>query len=216
VENEQTMTFPLCWKLNPVESMPLSEESHAAKEASTGEQDADAILMQSVATGDEAALRMLIAKWQNPLINFFYRSLNSRHQAEDLTQVLFIKIYQAAPRYQPTAKFSTYLFAIARRLLINEYRRSQRKPLEAVDPAELGGSVSGRQALETLEIEEAFQQALKELPENHREAILLFKQQELSYQEIAEIMNTTESSVKTWIFRARQRLKSSLKYLFEK
>lgn len=177
--------------------------------------DPDVTLMLEVAAGNEGALRMIIQKWQNPLINFFYRSLQSREEAEDLAQILFIKLYRAAPRYQPTAKFSTYLFAIARRQLINEYRRSQRKPMDLVDPAELGGSISGRKVLETLEIEEAFQQALRDLPENHREALLLFKQQELSYQEIAEILGVPETSVKTWIYRARQRLKESLKDLFE-
>lgn len=195
--------------------MPEPENPETATVSASADSDPDASLMLAVGTGDEAALRILINKWQNPLINFFYRSVNSRPLAEDLTQVLFVKLYQAAPRYEPTAKFSTYLFAIARRLLINEFRKQQRKPLEPVDPADLGGSVSGRQPLETMEIEEAFQYALAELPDNHREAILLFKQQELSYQEIAEVMGAPESSVKTWIFRARQKLKASLQDLFE-
>ncbi len=195
--------------------MPEPEKTASIAASASAETDPDASLMLAVASGDEAALRILIQKWQNPLINFFYRSVNSRPLAEDLTQVLFIKIYQAAPRYEPTAKFSTYLFAIARRLLINEFRKQQRKPLETVDPADLGGSVSGRRPLQTMEIEEAFQLALGELPDNHREAILLFKQQEFSYQEIAESMGATESSVKTWIFRARQKLKASLKVLLE-
>ena len=195
--------------------MPSPNQSQPFLENSPEDSDPDVLLMKEVATGDEAALRMLIQKWQNPLINFFYRSLQSREQAEDLTQILFVKLYQAAPRYKTTAKFSTYLFAIARRLLINEYRRSQRKPLNLVDPAEMQGSISGRKELERMEIEEAFQLALRELPENHREALLLYKQQELSYQEIGEILGVPESSVKTWIFRARQRLKESLKDLFQ-
>lgn len=195
--------------------MPSPNQTQPFLETSPEDSDPDVLLMKEVATGDEAALRMLIQKWQNPLINFFYRSLQSREQAEDLTQTLFIKLYQAAPRYKATAKFSTYLFAIARRLLINEYRRSQRKPLDLVDPAEMKGSVSGRKELETMEIEEAFQLALRELPENHREALLLYKQQELSYQEISEILGVPESSVKTWIFRGRQRLRESLKELFQ-
>lgn len=174
-------------------------------------QDLDVELMRRLAAGNHQAMGQLVERWQSPLINFFYRSLQSHQEAEDLAQILFVKLYKAAPRYQPTAKFSTFLFSIARRLLINEYRRAQRKPVDVTDPAELTGSVSGRIDLEQMEIEEAFQHAIQDLPENQRSAILLFKQQELSYQEIADILDTTESSVKTWIFRARQKLKASLK-----
>ena len=176
----------------------------------------DEALMLSVGKGDEEALRILIDRWKNPLINFFYRSLQSVEEAEDLTQMVYLRIYRSAPKYQPTAKFSTYLFHIARRLLINEYRRRQRKPLQSVDPAELRASTPGRDQLELLEIEEAFNSALQSLPENQRLAILLLKQQELSYREISQIMEATESAVKTWIFRARQHLRKELRNLLSK
>lgn len=174
--------------------------------------DEDAALMSLVATGDEDALAQLIDKWKSPLINYFYRSVKSRELAEDMAQEVFIRIYRAAPRYRPEAKFSTYLFAIARRRLINEHRRSSRKPLEMFDPSDLG-HVHGEESdnITLFEIEEAFDSVVDSLPENHRNAILLLKQQQLSYQEIAEALNTTESSVKTWIFRARQKIKESLK-----
>lgn len=187
------------------QSLPPMPEDAAVPE------DEDARLMLAVGAGDEAALRTLVEKWQGPLINFFYRSIRSREQSEDLTQVVFVRLYRAAPGYQPTARFTTYLFQIARRLLINEFRRQQRKPLETVDPADLGGTVEGREALGTLEIEEAFAQALETLPENQRTAILLLKQQELSYEEIAASMDASVSAVKTWIFRARQSLREALK-----
>ncbi len=177
------------------------------------EDQADIELMQQLAKGDEAALRQLIDRWKTPLINFFHRSLNSYETAEDLAQIVFVRIYRAAPNYQPTAKFSTYLFHIARRLLINEYRRQQRKPLEATDPTELVAVYSPDSHRDTREIEEAFEAALAGLPENQRTAIVLLKQQQLSYQEIADIMDASESAVKTWIFRARQFLKQALKDL---
>ncbi len=167
--------------------------------------------MLRVGAGDETALEILIDRWKNPLINFFYRSLRSVEESEDLAQMVYLRLYRSAPRYKPTAKFSTYLFHIARRLLINEYRRRQRKPLQTVDPADLRASTPGRNDLRILEIEEAFSAALKGLPENQSTAILLLKQQELSYREIADIMEATESAVKTWIFRARKHLKKELK-----
>ncbi|MGE9293544.1 MAG: RNA polymerase sigma factor [Puniceicoccales bacterium] len=174
-------------------------------------EDPDAALMLEAAGGSEQALRMLVEKWQTPLINFFYRSLGSVEQSEDLAQMVFIRVYQAAAKYEPKAKFSTYLFHIARRLLINEYRRQSRKPLEAVDPAELGAETPGRDKLALMEIEEAFEKALETLPENQRTAILLLKQQELSYEEIAQAMDASETAVKSWIHRARQKLKIELK-----
>lgn len=175
--------------------------------------DEDAPLMLAVGRGDEAALVALIERWQRPLINFFYRSLHNYSESEDLAQVTFIRLHRAAVRYEPTAKFSTYLFQIARRLLINEYRRRSRKPLEVVDPADLHAVQPGGDERRRGEIEEAFAYALEGLPENHRSAILLYQQQGLSYQEIAVSMDATESAVKTWIFRARTQLRAQLKDL---
>ena len=175
--------------------------------------DEDAVLMCAVAKGDEVALAQLIRKWQGPLINFFYRSFGSVEQGEDLAQLVFVRLYRAAPTYQPVARFSTYLFHIARRLLINEFRRRQRKPLDFMDPTELratdNGAGSDQQRM--FELEEAFQQALTQLSEDQRTAILLLKQQELSYEEIAEIMEQSISAVKTHIFRGRQKLKDILR-----
>ena len=192
------------------ESTPFQRPMRESSENLTTT-DPDALLMLEVAGGNEAALTQLIDRWKGPLVSFFYRSVRSQELAEDLAQEVFIRIYRAAPRYRPEAKFSTYLFAIARRRLINEHRRSTRKPLELVDPQDLR-SVKSDQSnkQEIFEIEEAFSNALEELPPKHREAILLLKQQQLSYEEIANIMDASESSVKTWIFRARQKLKASL------
>jgi len=173
--------------------------------------DPDIARMKRLKEGDERAFEEIVDYWQDPLINFFYRSLRSYEQSEDLTQLVFIRLYRAAPKYEPRARFSTFLFQIARRLLINEYRREQRKPLTPTDPEELHAVTSDRSHYRQMEIEEAFEHALKDLPENQRTAILLFKQQELSYQEIADAMDATESAVKTWIFRARQFLKQALK-----
>lgn len=173
--------------------------------------DEDALRMARLAAGEEKALVELIERWKQPLVGYLAKSIGNHADAEDLAQVVFIRIYRAAPHYRPTAKFSTYLFHIARRLLINEYRRRQRKPSESCDPAELHAVDLPDSGRAVSEIEEAFQQALEALPEKHRSALLLFKQQELSYEQIAAILNATESAVKTWIFRARQALKLSLK-----
>jgi RNA polymerase sigma-70 factor, ECF subfamily len=173
--------------------------------------DADSVLMMRVRNGDEKALAELIDKWKTPLINFFYRSLGSYGPSEDLAQMTFVRIYRSASRYEPKAKFSTYLFHIARRLLINEYRHRQRKPMDTVDPNELHAISDDNDGRDVSEIEEAFNQALGNLPEKHATALLLLKQQELSYEEIAGLMDASVGAVKTWIFRARTQLKEELR-----
>ena len=204
-QNLQTIT----WQ----EFQSCQDHQIMSERETSSHENTDFALMQQIGSGNEASLAILIEKWKNPLINFFYRSLGSVEQSEDLAQLVFIRIYRAAPDYQPRAKFSTFLFHIARRLLINEYRRMKRKPLETVDPIELAASQPGSNDHKIMEIEDAFTHALEGLPENQRTAILLLKQQELSYLEIAEIMESSETAVKTWIFRARQYLKNELKAL---
>lgn len=172
--------------------------------------DADTLLMEDVAKGSEQAFRILVQKWKNPLMNYFYRSVSDSHTAEDLAQQTFINLYRARRSYSAKAKFSTYLFFIARRLLINEYRRRTRKPVEIVDPFEMEAPAQPSSELAMSEIEEFFYKTLELMPENQRTAILLLKQQELSYDEIAKVMGVGVSAVKTWIHRARETLRKAL------
>ena len=173
--------------------------------------DDDARLLVLVGAGDEHALRLLIRRWQTPLVNFLYRSVRDQATAEDLAQIVFVKLWRNAPHYRPEAKFTTYLFTIARSVLITEYRRRKRKPAEATDPAEMRVSHSDEPARRMGELEEAFAFALESLPENQRNALLLLKQQELSYEEIAAILGAGVPAVKTWIFRGRQKLRELLR-----
>ena len=170
--------------------------------------DESAALMTRVASGEEAALSILLDRWQIPLFRFFHRSLRSHADSEELTQLVFIKLHGSAHRYKPTAKFSTYLFTIARNLLLDEIKRRNRRPVDTVDPAELNMATPSRDPRD--EIEEALEICLDRLPETHRTALLLRVQRELSYKEIASIMKATESVVKTWIHRARQQARKSL------
>lgn len=190
--------------------MPARLVSSPTAPASDLSEVPDELLMARLGQGREDALRELMTRWETPLLNFFYRSLNDFGQAEDLTQVVFVRLFRAAPRYQARAKFSTFLFHIARRLLINEFHKSSRRPATATDPSELHAVDPGETERNLRELEEIFEHALGTLPENQRSAILLLKQQQLSYAEIAAILDATESAVKTWIFRARQTLKQAL------
>ena len=165
--------------------------------------DTDALLMTQVAQGAEHALRMLVEKWKNPLANYFYRSVRNAHTAEGLTQQTFINLYKARAHYTPSAKFSTYIFHIARRVLIGEFRNSACRPSQPTDPADITGPAEISGEREAAELEEIFYTTLQTLPENQRTAILLYKQQELSYEEIAVFLELTLVTVKRRISRGR-------------
>ena len=174
----------------------------------------DFALMSRVATGEDAAMALLVDRWKGPLIRFFNRSLHSLADAEDLAQTTFVKIYRAAERYKPTAKFSTYLFTVARRILLDEHKRRARHPVDAVDPVNLQSTVEPKGKPSSFELEEALQQCLRKLPEKQRTSLLLRVQRELSYEEIANIKKASQGAVKTWIHRARSHLRENLKQLF--
>lgn len=194
-------------KMSEVDPNSLPEDS-LAKEKAIAEKDV--LMMQRVSTGEDAAMAFLVDRWKGPLVRFFNRSLHSLADAEELSQITFLKLYRAAERYQPTAKFSTYLFTIARRVLLDEHKRRTRHPVDAVDPVELRAKAEPANKIRISELEESLEQCLSKLPENQRTAILLRVQRELAYEEIAAIMKASEGAVKTWIHRARAHLRDNL------
>ncbi len=185
--------------------------------------DPDAALMLRVKQGDRAAFAALVEKYQQPVMNFVRRTLRDETEAEDLAQNVFLQVYKSAPRYVITAKFSTWLFTIARNLCLNEIRRRSRHPAESLDAThpesedqplrqfEDKGVVSPPGQLLHGELEEKITQALAELPENQRMALLLCRQDELSYEEIAEVLDCSLSATKSLIHRGRETLKAKLK-----
>jgi len=185
--------------------------------------DPDAALMLRVKQGDTRAFTELVEKYKQPVINIIYRTLRDLTEAEDLAQIVFVQVYKSAHRYRTTAKFSTWLFTIARNLCLNEIRRRTRHPTESLDiphPQQEGQPMRQFEdsknlgAPETLlqgELEQKIEQALTELPENQRSAILLCRQEELSYEDIAEVLGCSLSATKSLIHRARETLKDKLK-----
>ncbi|MBT5380267.1 MAG: RNA polymerase sigma factor [Opitutae bacterium] len=170
--------------------------------------DESQTLMLRIASGDDVALTLLINRWKNPLFRFFDRSLNNHADAEDLTQKVFVKLHAAVSRYKPKAKFSTYIFTIARRLLLDEFKRRSRRPEDLTDPLDIKSPIVHGNSRN--ELEGALEQCLAGIPENQRTALLLRVQRELSYSEIAEIMSASQAAVKTWIYRAREEARKSL------
>lgn len=189
----------------------------------TGQLDPDAALMLRVKQGDAAAFEDLVNKYKQPVISLLYRTVRDLDEAEDLAQNVFVQVYKSAHRYRVEAKFTTWLFTIARNLGLNELRRRSRHPAESLDAAlEPGEESAGKQfedqrsasAPEQLlqgELTSKVEEALASLPENQRTAILLFKEKEMSYEEISKILKCSLSATKSLIHRGRETLKEKLK-----
>ena len=173
-------------------------------------EDIDSACLHALVEGDRDAFAQIVDRWQTRLINFFYRSTGNRADAEDLAQETFIELNRVAARYQSQGTFRAFVFTLARRRLIDGYRKKARRPLEYVDPCEYFMQSQAETGDQIREIEEAFHCALAALPENQRNAILMLQQQGLSYDEIAQALNASVSAIKTWIHRARVHLRQEL------
>ncbi|MSU33667.1 MAG: sigma-70 family RNA polymerase sigma factor [Pedosphaera sp.] len=183
----------------------------------------DATLMERARQGDATAFGELVERWQQPVISFIYRSLPDATEAEDLAQSVFLQIWKTAARYQATAKFSTFLFTIARNLTLNEIRRRARHPASSLDLPDDGGdlhspqqikdstALSGEQALTRAELMNMVSEAVADLPEKQRTALVLCQDGEVSYEEIAAILGCSVQATKSLIHRGRETLKSRLK-----
>lgn len=209
-------TAPQSWIPNPSANAGIMEKSNTSTApAPLIVEDIDSACLRALAEGDRRAFASLVERWQSRLINFFYRSTHNRADAEDLAQETFLELYRAAPRYTPRGTFNAFIFTLARRRLIDSYRKSARRPLDFIDPTDYVMRQQAEQTDASHEIEEAFHRALASLPDNQRSAILMLQQQGLSYEEIAEALDASLSAVKTWIHRARTHLRTELKDFHE-
>jgi RNA polymerase sigma-70 factor (ECF subfamily) len=185
--------------------------------------DADAALMLRVKDGDLEAFEELVQKYKHPIVNVIYRMLHDLEEAEDLAQNVFMRVFQSADRYEVSAKFSTWIFTIARNLCLNEIRRRARHPAQSLESSQSeteehaprqyadGKIVSPPQAFLQKELEHKVQEALGELPEKQRLAIALCQEDELSYEEIAKVLGCSLPATKSLIHRGRETLKAKLK-----
>jgi RNA polymerase sigma-70 factor (ECF subfamily) len=189
----------------------------------SAEQDPDAALMLLVKQGDVSAFERLVEKYKQPVLNLVYRMLRDLTEAEDIAQNVFVQVHKSASRYEISSKFSTWLFTIARNLSLNEIRRRSRHPAESIDAPhpdhedqpwhqfEDKKTFTPPESLLQGELENKVLEAIAELPENQRTALLLCRQGELSYEEIAEVVGTSLSATKSLIHRGRETLKQKLK-----
>lgn len=189
------------------------------------DREADAELMRRIQRGDREAFATLVDKYKQPILNFVRRTIRDEVEAEDLAQNVFLQVWKSAKRYRVDARFSTWLYTIARNLSLNEIRRRTRHPADSLD-APVGGVDDHDQSpretedrtaphppdeLMKGELVEKVDAALADLPENQRTAMLLCREEELSYEEIAEVLGVSLSATKSLIHRARETLRVRLK-----
>ena len=172
--------------------------------------------MVRIRDGDMEAFRLLVEMHQARVIGTISKMLGSDAESEDLAQQVFIQVWKSAPRYQPTAKFTTWLFRITRNLVFNELRRKRHFADQSeviAEPIERAEKEPDRVLLEG-ELQNAIQEAINQLPESQRMAIILRRFEEMPYEEIAKVMGTSVPAVKSILFRARAELRERLeKYL---
>ncbi len=169
-----------------------------------------------------SAFELLVRRHQEPLINYIHRLINDYHRAEDLAQDTFLRIFQNASRYQPTASFKSWMYTIATNLSRNEVRnRTRRNTYSFEELVEEGADIHETSMMqdtrylpdvlaEKNERKQLVRKALAQLPENQRLALTLVTYQELRYEEVADILGVSEGAVKALIHRARQRMKKLL------
>jgi RNA polymerase sigma-70 factor (ECF subfamily) len=196
------------------EGLPLHERS-------------DEDLMLAHGRGSEEAFEELTRRHQKGVLNYMYRMMQNRQVAEELTQEVFLALVKNAHRYEPMAKFTTYLYSIASNIVSKEWMRAKRRPRLFSLSSFFNSKDSESENLDGLEqlgderacvvasfqrgeVSEAVNAALKHLPEHQREAFVLRRFQDLSYEEVAAITDTPIGTVKSRVVRAERALRPLL------
>ena len=199
---------------------PSQSHDPAASSPSTLTADEqDIIWMMRVRGGDRGAFEELVECHQQRVVGTVARMLGSdAADAEDVGQQVFLRVWKSAARYEPTAKFTTWLYTITRNLVFNELRRRKGRPVTSLD-AESGDAFGHLEdthaaapdaSLLEAELQAAIAAAIGQLPEAQRLALVLRRYEDLSYEEIAATLNQTVPAVKSLLFRARALLREKL------
>ena len=175
-------------------------------------EDPEFDLIRAIAHGDEAAFEQAVRRYQTPVTTFICRYIGDFYCAQDLAQEVFLRIFQAAPKFTPKAKVSNWVFTIAYNLSRNELKRRKRMHGFHAEISAEGWGLRGRTSASPIgagnrELEERLMAAMGQLPENQRAALLLKINEGLTYLEISNVLNVSVVSVESLIFRARSRLK---------
>lgn len=210
-----------------MEAIPPKRAAVATNGESSGQlilRDPDIRLMLRVRDDDPNAFAELVELYHHRLLTIMHHLVGNQEEAEDLSQEVFLRVYRGRKKYHPKAKFSTWLFTIANNLALNALRSRQRKrnvPLSVRDSGPLGPRPAERlvldrgdqpsQRMQQQELAGIVQQAIEQLNERQRMAVVLNKFEDMNYAEIAEVMGLTTKAVKSLLSRARDNLRLALK-----
>jgi RNA polymerase sigma-70 factor (ECF subfamily) len=170
----------------------------------------DEELMARTANGDLAAFNDIVLRYQQTAWNLVSRFHNDKSEVQDIAQDAFLRIFQAAPRYRPTASFGTYLYQVILRLCIDSNRKKRTVASDSVPESECPNPNPSQRLIQS-ERTGAVAAAVQRLPERQRIAIILKEYMDLSYDQIAEILHTTTKSVERLLWRGRAELRKEFK-----
>ena len=197
---------------------------HDPPSAGKSEDDAEDVrLMRLSAEGDTQAFEQLVERHQALILGTVGRMLGSNSDVEDIAQQVFVRVWKSAGRYKPQAKFTTWLLKITRNLVFNEMRRQKRHPHVPIQPEPGAEEIPVRSdesaepdaMLLESELRKAVDDAIQQLPDTQRMAVVLRRYEELSYEEIAEVLDLSVAAVKSVLFRARTELRQKLNAYLE-
>ncbi|MGB0739604.1 MAG: RNA polymerase sigma factor [Planctomycetaceae bacterium] len=185
--------------------------------------DPDVQLMLKISADDQSAFEQLVLKYQDRLVGFFFNIVRDRSVSEDLAQEAFLRVYKARERYEPTARFSTWLFRIAHNLASNQIRGAVRRKevsLQTRNSTDSNSSLDTflaeqsalmpARTLDSREMQQLVRDAVEQLSERQRTAVILHRFEDMSYEEIGDVMGLGTVAVKSLLSRARIKLKESL------
>ena len=182
----------------------------------------DAELMLRVRDGSEAAFALLLERHRGPVVHFLFRMIQNRAISEELAQEVFLRVYRSRGTYEPTAKFTTWLFRIATHLALNWIRDGKKEKSQASLDAETGEGMERQVPDGALTVEQRMlretrmseiRSAINALPDKQRAAVLMHKYEELGYSQIAKALECSESAVKSLLFRAYESLRARLAHM---
>ena len=182
----------------------------------------DAQLMLRVREGDDTSFALLLNKHRRPVVHFLYRMVQNQAVSEELAQEVFLRVYRSRERYEPTAKFTTWLYRICTHVALNSIRDGKNlKSLKSLDDGPIEGReiqvddgkpTSEQDLLNQARLRE-IRQAVEALPGKQRAAVLMHKFEEMDYASIARALECSESALKSLLFRAYETLRGRLAHL---
>ena len=198
-------------------SLPADSTPKGAVDESSDEESVR--LMLRVKEGDARAFEQLVEMHQRAVIGTVARMLNSIDDAHDVAQQVFIRIWRSAPRYEPTAKFTTWMYTITRNLVFNELRKRNRRKEVPMEPENEDETPKQYAALtspspdvisQQAELETALDHAIAQLPEKQRLAVVMRRYEDVPYEQICDVLGMSLPAVKSLLFRARTELRKHL------